>query len=131
MLFTFQALFLGTTIWDFFLTVIITTSARSEMFVALIPASVFIIVPWIVLIFILTIFLFRALLTRDTDRSLLAPIHLGYGLLCVLYLIFFAVAVVSPLIAWPLVMNYFINAVWAGSIVFFRIRILKSLDSGL
>jgi hypothetical protein len=130
-LFTLQALFLGTAIWDFFLTVIIETSKRSEVFAVLAPGlSGIILIPWLGSIIILTLFLFRVLMRKHYDKPLLKPLHIGYFILFLVYLILMILALINPVITWPLVMNYFINGSWAVAILYFRIKILSAVEAG-
>lgn len=127
-LFMLQALFLGTSLWDFFLTVIITASKRSEIFTVLATGfSGIILIPWIVTTIILLIFLFSVLSKRPSRKLLLTPIHFGYGAMFLVYLSLMILALLNPVITWPLVANYFINASWAAAIIFLRVKVQNIL----
>lgn len=128
-LFTLQALFLGTAIWDFFLTVIVDTSQRSEIFSVLEPGlSGLILIPWLGSIIVLALFLFRVLTKDVSKKPLLKSLHIGYFIMFLVYLALMILSLLDPIIIWPLVMNYFINGAWAIAIIYFRVQILKAIE---
>src|ERR1017187_10544158 len=89
MLFANQALFIASTAWDFFLTVVVSNSARSMIFSALpFGISVFIIVPWLVGIFILTGSLIIFALHKDYGPPVY-KINFEYGGIMILYIVLF------------------------------------------
>lgn len=124
-----QALFIGTVAWDFFLT-ILTQSIRSHIFTGM-PAAVsmMIIIPWILGIFILLAMLLIFMINKDTD-PLISNKNFEYGGMALVYIILFFIGLFNPLIPWPIVLNYLLNIVWAGSLICFRIAILRGLTLG-
>lgn len=129
LLFAFQALFLASTTWDFFLTVIVANSHRALIFSQLgIFTTGIIVIPWLVLIFVLSAMLLVFLYKKDKNQPELATgVHYGYFILSLLYLIFFFLGIFNPVVAWPIVLNYIVNFVWSIVLIFFRIRVKDSL----
>ena len=127
-LFTLQALFLATSIWDFFFTILLQGSPRSEMLILLGSASSFILIPWVIATIVLALFLFRVLTREPGNMKLIKPVHVGYVVMSLVYLALMVVAFLNPAVAWPLVLNYFVNASWAMSIAILRIKILHAIE---
>ena len=121
MLFAFQALFVGTTAWDFFLTVIVQESVRSHIFLML-PAglSIFIIAPWLIGLFILTGSLIVFAFHKDFGPPM-GKINFEYGGIMIVYVILFILSVFNPAVSWPFMLNYLINIIWAWSLICFRL----------
>ena len=129
LLFAFQALFLASTTWDFFLTIIVANSHRALIFSQLgIFTSGIIVTLWLILIFVLAALLLVFLYKKDKNQPGLATVvHHGYFILSLIYLIFFFLGIVNPVVAWPIVLNYMVNFVWSIALIFFRIRIKDKL----
>lgn len=124
MLFTYQALFLGTTSWDFFLTVIVQ-SHRSLIFSSLGAASMFLIFPWIIGLFVLT-FMLLIYMVDEEKQLMVTKWNFDYIGMIILYIIMFLLALFNPIVAWPIMLNYLINIAWAGSLLYFRLALRRS-----
>ena len=125
MLFTYQVLFIGTTAWDFFMTVVVSNSLRSLIFSEL-PSgmSVFIIAPWLLGLFILTATIL-AFIFKNEFGPPITPINFEYGGIMIVYIILFILSLFNPAVSWPLVVNYLINIVWAGTLICFRLALQR------
>jgi hypothetical protein len=122
MLFTCQALFLGTTAWDFFLTVIVQ-SHRSLVFTGIgASLSTFIILPWIIGIFVL-MFMLLLYMANEDKQLMITRWNFDYIGMIILYVIMFVLALTNPVVAWPILLNYLINIAWAGSLIYFRLAV--------
>jgi len=130
MLVAFQGLFIASTTWDFFLTVVVKESHRALVFSTLAPAAAtFIIVPWILGILFLAAML--AIYSFNKDSIIASRIHYEYSGMTVLYMFLFVLGCLSASISWPLLLNYAVNCVWAISLVYFRIVIQKGIDQNI
>ena len=115
-----QALFVVNTVWDFFLTVVVPNSIRSHIFANISSvASVFIVLPWLLGIFALTILLFGSLVNGQSEL-ITHRINVEYGAMMLVYIALFGVACFNPAIAWPIMLNYVVNIVWACTLICFR-----------
>lgn len=115
----FQGLFLATTTWDFFLTIIVK-SHRSLVFSVMAPGTaMFIIVPWILGIFILSIIIL-SFFSRGGMPKLTKRVNYEYGLFIFIYGALAILAIFNPIVMWPVVMNYIVNIIWAGILIYIR-----------
>lgn len=117
-----QFLFVLSTIWDFFLTVIIH-SVRSGIFDMVPSWAIFIIGPWIIMIFILSFLLIVSIVTED--RPVVKHDTYGYVVMIIIYAILFLLSLFNPLISWPLLLNYLVSILWATSLAYFKLAIIK------
>lgn len=120
MLFVYQALFVGTTAWDFFLTVVVGGSIRSQIF-SILPAttSFLIIVPWLIGIFLLALMLLIYLNNKDYSPPTY-KVNFEYIGMMIIYVVLFLLSIFTPSIPWILVFNYLVNIVWIWSLIRFR-----------
>jgi hypothetical protein len=128
MLCLFQGLFLASTTWDFFLTVVVH-SHRALVFAGLSTGTAaFIILPWITGIFIMAAMLVAFMISKE--KSVMSTrINFEYGGMICVYLVLFFMAMFNPVVAWPIVMNYLVNAVWAASLIYYKIAIRNCVKS--
>ena len=123
MLSVFQSLFLLTASWDFFTTIIITSSARSKIFFGLsIWATSLVTIMWISGIFLAACLLVVSMFTRKYTM-LNYGIDAQYSMLSTVYVILFIVGIFNTLVPWTIILNYATNLIWAVSLVIFRILI--------
>lgn len=128
MFLAFQALYICTTVWDFFLTVAIPNSNRSQIFSALSPTlSVTIILCWLASILILTVILFSYLL-KDEYTPVTPTVNIEYSIIIVLYACILIITLFNPIILWPLVLNYIVNIIWGITLICFRKAIQNVAD---
>lgn len=121
----FQGLFLATTTWDFFLTVVVN-SHRSLVFSGLASGTaMFIIIPWILGIFVLALVILSFLSRKDIPK-LTRRVNYEYGLFILIYGALAILAITNPVIMWPVVMNYIVNIIWAGALIYFRSVIITA-----
>ena len=126
MLCIFQGLFLASTTWDFFLTVVVQ-SHRALVFAGLSAGtSAFIILPWIVGIFIVAAMLVFFMISKE-KAVLSTRINFEYIGMALVYAALFFIAIFNPMVAWPVVVNYIVNVVWAVSLVYFRTAIRQGM----
>ena len=118
-----QFLFVLSTIWDFFLTTIVH-SARTGIFDIIPGLAIFVIGPWIIIIFILSLLLLIASIVTE-DRLVVRHDKYGYAMMIIIYAILLSLALINPLISWPLTLNYLVNVFWAASLVCFKSAIVK------
>lgn len=123
----FQGIFLATTAWDFFLTVIIDSHRSLVLanFAGL--ASALIIIPWIAGIFVLLIVFLSFLMRRDSlDTKIMKHrVSLEYSIFVVIYSVLAVLAIINPVISWPVVLNYLVNVVWAALLIYFRTKVIN------
>lgn len=126
LLFALQALFIGTTSWDFYLT-LISQSARSHIFASL-PIDIvgFIIFPWIIGIFILSITLVVFMFNKEY-RFTAEWINFEYIGMLVLYSVLFVLSIFTPIIPVPIVLNYLVNIVWLWILICIRRSVRRNL----
>jgi hypothetical protein len=119
MLTAIRVVFLATVTWDFFLTLITKASQRSLALTGVGAVyAPFIIIPWAAAIFILAALLFdRAF--RDW-ASITKYGYIIYVFFIILYLSLAILAYINPLVSWPLIFNFVVNAIWSGVIMYFR-----------
>lgn len=122
MLIAFQSLFIGSTATDFFLTVLVDTNRSQVLFGFSSLATVAIILPWILGIFMLSIML-GVVITSENSIPWIPGIDIEYIGMLLLYLVLFLIAIFNPLIAWPIIMNYLVHAAWVCVIIYFRVAI--------
>lgn len=127
MLFVLQCLFLANITWDFFLTVVVSSSHRALVFSGLSAGTtMFLIVPWIIGILVLaTMLLVYMKKQEEGTNPLTIRVHFDYGLLMLLYVALIVFALINPAVAWPIVLNYLVNIVWAGALIYFRYRVMR------
>jgi hypothetical protein len=125
MLFAFQFLFLVNVSWDFFLTVLVNTSEGALVIAGLPGAAIILLtLSWIIVTFVLAIKLLSYLKKRETnDNPLIFWVHFGYVFLMILYVILMILAILNPLVPWPVVIQYLVNVLWAATLVYFRHRV--------
>lgn len=130
LLVTMQALFLATTIWDFFLTVLVQSSQRALVFSGLgnVATVWFVIAPWAVCIALLVITFIIFLIYHD-HRPIQTHIHYYYGFLGLMYIAFAILAFSNPLVMWPVIMSYIVNVIWVGFILYYRILVSQLYES--
>ena|ERR1035437_1501144 len=122
MLLVSQLLFILNTIWDFFLTIMLH-AARSRIFEILPGMAALIITPWIVMIFILSASLIVSMLSGE--KLVVKYDKYGYMVITTIYLVLFVLSLFNPMISWPIMLNYIVNATWAISIIYFKSSIIK------
>lgn len=117
-----RILFLMTVSWDFFLTLVSKASQRALVLTGVGSGyTPIIFVPWAFCLFVLALFVLQHL-TRKNQSSPLKHGQFIYYAFIGLYLILSCIAFMNPLISWPLIINYLVNIVWAGTIIYFRHR---------
>ena len=115
-----QSLFVVNTVWDFFMTVVVPNSVRSHIFANIsATASIFIILPWLIGIFALTILLFGSLVNGENEL-IKHKINIEYGAIMIVYIALFIVSCFNPVMVWPIMLNYVVNIVWACTLICFR-----------
>jgi hypothetical protein len=123
-----QGLFICTTVWDFFMTVIIPNSVRSHIFSGISTTlSMILIVSWLLGIFILTGILFTFLL-RDEYKPMPVTINIEYSGIILLYSVLGIISLFNPIIVWPVILNYVVNILWAFTLIYFRRAIQLAAD---
>ena len=121
-----RILFLMTVSWDFFLTMTAKASQRALVLTGVgAQYTPFIVIPWALCILLLAILVYFQL--RRIDQSIVT--QYGYYIFFAfigLYLILMLVALINPLILWPLLVNYAVNIVWALTIIYFRYKVKQT-----
>jgi hypothetical protein len=125
MLFVFQFLFLLNVSWDFFLTVLLNTSQGALVIAGLPTLAVTLLsLSWIIVVFVLAVKLLSYLKKRETDDNpLVFWVHFGYIFLMILYVVLMILAILNPVVAWPIIVQYLVNILWAATLIYFRHRI--------
>lgn len=132
LLIALQALFLATTVWDFFLTVLVPNSHRALVFSGLgsIATVYFIIIPWAICI-LWALITFVIFLCNTDHNPIRGMTHYKYAILGLIYVCFTVLAILNPAVMWPIVLNYIINVVWVGLILYYRVvigNLYKDID---
>lgn len=120
-----RVFFLVTSTWDFFLTIVAKASQRALVLTG-IGASYtpYIVMPWACSIILLAFLLLDHL--RKKDQSIVTRYGVYvYVAFIAIYISLAILAVINPLVSWPLVLNFLANAGWAVAIMYFRFK-LKS-----
>ena len=119
---TAQLLFILGTINDFFL-MILAHSARSHIFDLVPSLAIFIISPWIITIFVLSVSLVISILTED--KVVVKRDIFGYIVMAIIYAILLTLSLFNPVIVWPVMLSYIVYMSWAGSLAYFKLAIIK------
>jgi hypothetical protein len=124
LLIALQALFLASTVWDFFLTVLVPSSHRALVFSGLgsVATVYFLIVPWALCILV-SLITFIVFLCNTDHNPIRKGSHYKYAILGLIYLCFTVLAILNPAVMWPIVFNYIVDVVWVGVILYYRVVI--------
>jgi hypothetical protein len=117
----YRLLYLGTILWEFFVTIGIGTSQQSLLLIgtgiALKPA---ILLVWLIcMLGLLVIFLDISFRHVDSTKYSTLAYFLLSGMLCV-HLSMIFLALTASAIVWPLVLNFLTSAIWVASLIYFR-----------
>lgn len=116
---TAQLLFILGTINDFFLMIL----AHSHIFDLVPSFAIFIISPWIFVIFVLSVSLVISILTED--KVVVKRDIFGYIVMAIIYAILLTLSLFNPVIVWPVMLSYIVYMSWAGSLAYFKLAIIK------
>lgn len=131
---TMRTLFVATITWDFFLTVVIKTSQRAHVLMG--PGAVFapfLIIIWAVVIMGLCYILLDVVriqspaIEAENRRK-----YTAYGLLLltiILYISLTILAIMNPVVMWPVVVNFAVNLGWGVALFYFRNKFMSILNS--
>ena len=123
-----RILFLTTVSWDFFLTIVSKASQRALVLTGVgAQFAPYIIIPWAVAIFVLAVLLLFHLFNSDPAFVT----HYGYYIYVVFIVLYVALGIlafINPLISWPLIFNFGVNALWSAAIIYFRFK-MKNMPS--
>lgn len=122
-LMTLQVLFVATLTWDFFLTVLVKTSHRASVILGTTSA----IAPIIIFFWILVIIglLVLAFCSSKADAGIASSKFIRYEYLflvmsMILYVALIILALINPLVLWPILINYAVNIIWVCLLIYFR-----------
>ena len=122
-LMTLQVLFVATLTWDFFLTVLVKTSHRASVMLgsasAVAPIIIFF---WILVIVGLSVLV---LCSSKSDAGIASGKFIRYEYLflvmsAILYVALIILALINPLVLWPILINYAVNIIWVVLLIYFR-----------
>lgn len=129
MLIMLRVLFTITLSWDFFLTVGFQTSQRALVFSGVGALfSPYLIILWLLCIVGMTFILIYGTYGKKECQEKISK--LAYLLMAggfVLYGSLVILAIMNPIVAWPVILNYIVNLGWVMSLVYFR-REFTALD---
>lgn len=123
-----RILFLLTVSWDFFLTIIAKAAQRALVLTGVgTTYTPFIIFPWAITLFALALLILLHL-KKDDQAAITTYGYFVYISFIIIYAMLAIIAFINPLVAWPLIINYLVNIVWAISIMYFRskVRLINS-----
>lgn len=125
-----RILFLMTVSWDFFLTIISKASQRALLLTGVgAQYTPIVVIPWAACILLLAILLYFQL--KKDDQSVVTQYgYYVYFAFIGLYVILSCIALINPLISWPLMLNYIVNILWASTIVYFRFKVNQTANMG-
>ena len=122
MLVILRTLFVITISWDFFLTIGFQTAQRALVLTGI--GSMFapyLIVLWLITIVGLVFVLIYGTYGKEGCEGKIGKIaYFFLGVAFVLYGTLLILAVLNPVVAWPIVLNYLINLSWIISLIYFR-----------
>lgn len=109
-------------IWDFFLTVAVSTSARSLVFTGIGSSFSNIIIPiWLlVILFLITVVIYESF-TGTISNS-----KFSYFVLSVsgsMYMILVILAIMNPSVAFPVVLSFVSLGIWSFVLIYFKKKI--------
>lgn len=126
LLITLRTLFVATLTWDFFLTVVIKTSARAHVLQGMAaPFAPFVVIVWLITIIGLSLLLLDIVFNKTADDADGNRKYTAYGLLILsifLYVILAVLAFVNPIVIIPVIINFIVNLAWAVALLYFRIK---------
>lgn len=128
-----RMIFALTITWDFFLTVVVSTSQRAQVLTGL--GAVF--APWIVglwlvvLLGMLVLLYDHAFINTDmktVNKKKMYLVHGVFVLTIILYASLAILAFLNPLVFWPVVVNFCVNILWSGTLIYFRYKMQQIIE---
>ena len=128
MLIVYELLFIGTITRDFFITIVIPNSIKSQIFSNLsTSASFIIIISWLFSLFLSSIMMMTFLLHKDYSLPI-NKMRIEYGGIMIIYIILFTLSIFTPAVPWIVVFDYAIYVIWIWSLIRFRLLIQSGLN---
>jgi hypothetical protein len=113
-----RLLFISTIVWQFFLTISISSTWGIVLFSSASLLSSFLIILWIISILGL---LLSFLLTLGEDHAYDSPVAYVFLVLTILlYIFLLIITIVSNIPGWGLAVNYFVIIVWSVFMIYFK-----------